>query len=421
VDICNLQFAMERNEVTAISRVIVLVLDSVGVGELPDAAEYGNQGSNTLANTARALGGLSLPNLAALGLGNIVHIPGVPPVPNPRAAFGKLATRSAGKDTTTGHWELAGLILPRPFPVYPNGFPADLIAALEARIGRRILGNRVASGTVIIEELGAEHVRTGRPIVYTSADSVFQVAAHEEVIPVEELYRICSVARELLVDKHAVGRVIARPFVGEPGAGFKRTPRRRDFSLPPIGKTILEALQERGLAVVGVGKIGNIFAEIGLTESFPTRSNEHGVDQTLEVMRSCGPGLIFTNLIDFDMLYGHRNDPVGYAGALAAFDRRLPEILDALDPADLLMITADHGCDPTTVSTDHSREYVPLLAYRTQRSRFTREPIVSAGGVDLGTRDSLSDVAATLAEVFGLTWPVGESFYRQIVSGRGGV
>lgn len=340
---------------SAIKRVIIIVLDSVGVGELPDAAEYGDLGSNTLANTARAVGGLNLPHLSALGLGNIIPIEGVPPVSTPRAAFGKLAIRSAGKDTTTGHWELAGLILSRPFPVYPSGFPTDLIATLEDRIGRRTLGNRAASGTVIIQELGVEHVRTGKPIVYTSADSVFQVAAHEEIIPVEELYRICRVARELLVGEYAVGRVIARPFTGEPGH-FVRTPRRRDFSLPPTGETILEALQKRDLIVTGVGKISNIFAGIGLTESFPTRDNDHGMQQILEVMGTFGPGLIFVNLIDFDMLYGHRNDPQGYAGALVAFDRFLPGILEALNPDDLLIITADHGCDPTTESTDHSRE-----------------------------------------------------------------
>ncbi|MBE0467073.1 MAG: phosphopentomutase [Candidatus Desulforudis sp.] len=391
---------------TIISRVIVIVLDSVGVGELPDAAAYGDEGSNTLANTARAVGGLFLPHLGALGLGNIVPVQGVPPAVDPRASYGKMATRSAGKDTTTGHWELAGLILPRAFPVYPEGFPGDLIAAFEARIGRGTLGNRAASGTVIIEELGEAHLRTGRPIVYTSADSVFQVAAHESVIPVDELYRICRVARGLLAGEHAVGRVIARPFAGEPGS-FERTPRRRDFSLAPTGRTILETLRDEGLAVVGVGKIGNIFAETGLTDSRPTWSNEHGVDTTLEVLRTCGRGLVFVNLIEFDMLYGHRNDPAGYAGALEAFDRRLPEILEALGAGDLLLITADHGCDPTTPGTDHSREYVPLLAFGTRL----------AAGIDLGTRSSLTDVAATVAEVFGLKWPVGESFYRRIVTG----
>lgn len=387
-----------------INRVIVLVLDSVGVGALPDAAAYGDQGSNTLGNVARAVGGLSLPHLSALGLGNIIPVHGVLPAKNPRAAFGKMAIRSAGKDTTTGHWELAGLILSRPFPVYPDGFPASLIAEFEARIGRRILGNKAASGTEIIEELGARHMATGWPIVYTSADSVFQVAAHEEIIPVEELYRICQIARELLTGEHGVGRVIARPFVGQPGS-FVRTPRRKDFSLPPVGKTVLQALKDQGLRVVGVGKIGNIFAETGLTESHPTRNNEHGVDKTLAVMDIGGRGLIFTNLIDFDMLYGHRNDVHGYAGALAAFDRRLPEILAAMASDDLLIITADHGCDPTMPGTDHSREYVPLLVYGER----------VAGGVDLGTRATLADVAATLAEVFGLTWPVGESFYGQIL------
>ncbi len=385
-----------------VKRVILIVLDSVGVGELPDAAAYGDAGTNTLANTARAVGGLSLPHLEALGLGNIIPVPGVPPASRPRAAYGKMATLSAGKDTTTGHWELAGLVLDRPFPVYPDGFPAALIAAFEARIGRPTLGNRPASGTAIIEELGAEHVRTGAPIVYTSADSVFQVAAHEEVIPVEELYRICRVARELLTGEHAPARVIARPFAGPPGR-FARTPRRKDFSLPPSGETILDALKKRGHAVVGVGKIGNIFAERGLTESFPTRDNEQGVDRTLAVLRTFPSGLVFTNLIEFDMLYGHRNDAHGYAAALAAFDRRLPEILGALATEDLLVLTADHGCDPTTAGTDHTREYVPLLALG---------PCLR-GGVDLGTRASLADVAATVAEVFGFGWPVGTSFYRR--------
>lgn len=392
-----------------VKRVILIVLDSVGVGELPDAAAYGDAGTNTLANTARAVGGLSLPHLEALGLGNIIPVPGVPPASRPRAAYGKMATLSAGKDTTTGHWELAGLVLDRPFPVYPDGFPAALIAAFEARIGRPTLGNRPASGTAIIEELGAEHVRTGAPIVYTSADSVFQVAAHEEVIPVEELYRICRVARELLTGEHAPARVIARPFAGPPER-FVRTPRRKDFSLPPSGETILDALKKRGHAVVGVGKIGNIFAERGLTESFPTRDNEQGVDRTLAVLRTFPSGLVFTNLIEFDMLYGHRNDAHGYAAALAAFDRRLPEILGALATEDLLVLTADHGCDPTTAGTDHTREYVPLLALG-PRLR---------GGVDLGTRASLADVAATVAEVFGFGWPVGTSFYGRLVPEGGG-
>ncbi len=395
---------------TPVKRVVLIVLDSVGVGALPDAAAYGDAGTNTLAHTARAVCGLALPHLGALGLGNIVPVAGVPPAPRPRAAYGKMATRSAGKDTTTGHWELAGLVLDRPFPVYPDGFPADVIAAFEAAIGRPTLGNRPASGTVIIEELGAEHVRTGAPIVYTSADSVFQVAAHEEVVPPEELYRICRVARMLLTGEHAVGRVIARPFAGAEGR-FARTPRRKDFSLAPGGETVLDALKARGHAVVGVGKIGNIFAERGLTASFPTRDNEQGVDRTLAVLREFLSGLVFTNLIEFDMLYGHRNDAHGYAAALAAFDRRVPELAGALAPGDLLVLTADHGCDPTTPGTDHTREYVPLLALL---------PSGLAGGVDLGTRASLADVAATVAQVFGFGWPVGESFYGQLVSEGGG-
>lgn len=382
-----------------IERVILIVLDSVGIGELPDASRYGDQGSNTLVNTARAVGGLNLPHLASLGLGHIAAIPGVPPVPSPQANFGRMREKSAGKDTTTGHWEIAGLIVSQPFPIYPEGFPPDLIREFERRIGRRTLGNKPASGTAIIEELGTEHLRTGYPIVYTSADSVFQIAAHEDVIPVDELYAMCRTARELLTGEHAVARVIARPFTGEPGS-FRRTPRRHDFSLPPIGKTILDALKEKGLEVVAVGKIADIFAGRGITRSLSTRDNQDGVDKTLRAMRETGGGLIFTNLVDFDMLYGHRNDPVGYARALEAFDRRLPEIVDVLQTTDMLIITGDHGCDPTTASTDHTREYVPLLVYgRTL-----------ASGIDLGTRETFADVAATVAEIFGFTWPVGASF-----------
>lgn len=387
-----------------INRFVIIVLDSVGIGALPDADKYGDEGSNTLVNIAKAVGGLTLPNLARLGLGNIAEIPGVPPAVESAGCFGKMAERSPGKDTTTGHWEIAGLILDRPFPVYPDGFPQELIEFFEEQIGRRVLGNKAASGTEIIAELGAEHMRTGYPIVYTSADSVFQIAAHEEIIPVEELYRICQVARKLLTGEHAVARVIARPFIGRPGA-FTRTARRHDFSLAPPCPTILDVLKENGGTVLAVGKIRDIFAGRGITSALPTVDNMDGVDKTLEIMKENGRGLVFTNLVDFDMVYGHRNDVAGYAEALAAFDRRLPEIINALRPGDILIITADHGCDPTTASTDHSREYVPLLVYG-QHIR---------SGVDLGTRQTFADVAATIAEVFQLPFGAGTSFAGEIL------
>ena len=386
-------------------RVILIVLDSVGCGDAPDAAEYGDEGSNTLANTARAVGGLNLPHLGRLGLGHVTPIQGVPPAESPAGAYGRLTEVSAGKDTTTGHWELAGVVLSQPFPTYPNGFPAELIAEFERRIGRGTLGNYPASGTVIIQELGEEHMRTGKPIVYTSADSVFQVAAHEEVIPVEELYRICQIARELLVGEHGVGRVIARPFIGRPG-NFTRTERRRDFSLSPPRDTILDVLKAAGRQVMGVGKIEDIFAHRGLTQSNHTGNNMDGVDAILEFMAADGEGLIFANLVDFDMLYGHRNNPRGYADALEAFDARLPQIEAALSEEDVLMITADHGNDPTTPSTDHSRERVPILVTGPNLRR----------NVNLGTRDSFADVAATIADLLGVTWEgPGQSFASALV------
>ena len=387
-----------------VERFIIIVLDSVGIGALPDAGKYGDEGSNTLANLARAVGGLKLPNLERLGLGNIAEIPGVPPAARPAASYGKMAEQSPGKDTTTGHWEIAGLLLEKPFPVYPNGFPPELIEFFEEQTGRRVLGNKAASGTEIIAELGAEHMRTGFPIVYTSADSVFQIAAHEEIIPVEELYRICRIARRLLTGEHAVARVIARPFIGRPGA-FVRTPRRHDFSLPPTGPTILDVLRENGFAVLAVGKIEDIFAGRGITKALPAANNMEGMDKTLECIKENGRGLIFANLVEFDMVYGHRNNAAGYAEALAAFDRRLPEIIAALHPGDVLIITADHGCDPTTASTDHSREYVPLLVYGEN----------VRPGVDLGTRQTFADVAATIAEVFHLPAPAGTSLAGEIL------
>lgn len=383
-----------------ITRIILIVLDSVGIGELPDAADYGDVGSHTLGNIAAAVGGLRLPNLQALGLGNIAPLPGIAPAAAPTAAYGKMAEQSAGKDTTTGHWELAGLVLEHPFPVYPNGFPLDVIDAFTRRIGRGILGNIPASGTQIIADLGAEHLRTGRPIVYTSADSVFQIAAHEDIIPIDELYAMCQQARDMLRGEHGVGRVIARPFVGEPG-NFTRTPRRKDFSRMPPAATVLDAAAARNLPVTGIGKIDNIFADRGITGGQHTVDNMDGVAKTLAYLAEQANGIIFTNLCDFDMLFGHRNNVDGYAQALREFDARVPELLDACRPTDLLLITADHGCDPTTPSTDHSREYVPLLAY----SPAMRQT------ADLGVRSTFADVAATIADLLDLQPPAwGRSF-----------
>ena len=387
-----------------VKRVVLIILDSVGAGALPDAAQYGDAGSDTLGNMAQALGGLHLPHLQQLGLGNIHPILGVPPEPKPLAAYGRMAEQSAGKDTTIGHWEIAGVISPQALPTYPHGFPPALIAAYEHRIGRKTLGNYPASGTVLLEELGAEHMRTGFPIVYTSADSVFQVAAHEEIIPIDELYRICGIAREMLRGQHNVGRVIARPFMGAPGA-FSRTPRRRDFSAPPPEPTLLDRVVDAGQTVWAVGKIEDIFAGHGISRAVHTDDNMEGVDKTLEAMGQAGPGLIFTNLVDFDMVYGHRNNAPGYAAALQAVDGRVPELLHALRRDDVLIFTADHGCDPTTPSTDHSREYVPLLVYGAG----------VRGGVNLGTRDTFADIGATIADWLGVPPPpAGQSFVREV-------
>lgn len=384
----------------AIHRAIVVILDSVGIGELPDAADYGDAGSHTLGNIAHALGGLDLPHLQQLGLGNIDAIEGVPAVDTPQASYGKMTELSTGKDTTSGHWELMGLVLERPFPTYPHGFPEEVITEFTRRTGKEVLGNTPTSGTTIIEELGAEHVATGKPIVYTSADSVFQIAAHEEVISVEQLYKMCEQAREMLRGEHGVGRVIARPFIGEPG-NFTRTGRRKDFSRKPPLPTVLDVAKEQGYPVTGVGKIDNIFADQGITGGNHTTNDMAGVDATLEYMRSQENGIIFTNLCDCDMLYGHRNNVEGYAQALRDFDARLPELVDAVREDDMLVLTADHGCDPTTASTDHSREYVPLLVY----GKALKE------GVNLGVRSSFADLAATIAEVLDLQSPKwGTSF-----------
>jgi phosphopentomutase len=383
-------------------RAIIIVLDGVGIGELPDAAEYGDEGSNTLGNIAKNIDNFRLPNLEKLGLGNIDNIIGFLKNPLPEGCFGKMAEKSPGKDTTTGHWEIAGIVMDRPFPVYPAGFPDFLIEEFEIAIKRKTLGNIPASGTEIIKRLGKEHLNTGYPIVYTSGDSVFQIAAHEDIIPVEELYNICKVARKMLKGEHAVGRVIARPFIGSEG-NFTRTVRRRDFSLKPPKKTLLDYIVEKGYKVKTVGKIDDIFTNQGVTESIHTQGNVDGINKTINFINEEFPGLIFTNLIDYDMLYGHRNDINGFAQALIEFDERLPKILNNLKDSDILFITADHGCDPTTLSTDHSREYVPLLVYGKK----------IATGRNLGIRKTFADLGATIAEYLntGFTGE-GISFYN---------
>lgn len=385
--------------------VTVIVLDSVGVGGAPDAARYGDEGSATLPHVAEAVGGLSLPHLESLGLGAVTEIRGVEVPDEPVGAYGSLTEISAGKDTTTGHWELMGVILEKPFPTYPDGFPEDLIARFEELTGENILGNEVASGTEIIARLGEEHMRTGEPIVYTSADSVFQIAAHVDVIPLPRLYELCEIARGMLRGEHEVGRVIARPFRGRPGA-FERTPDRHDFSVLPPTDTVLDLIARAGLEVRAVGKISDIFAGRGVTSSVPTRSNDDGISRLIEEMRANPGGLTFVNLVDFDQAYGHRNDPHGYAAALEAFDARLPEICSALGPEDALFITADHGNDPTTPSTDHSRERTPVLV--------TGEKIAP---VHLGIRGSFADLGATVLELLGIEPAIsGSSFAPAILS-----
>ena len=385
-------------------RVIWVVLDSVGVGEMPDAAQYGDAGSDTLGHIAQSRK-LHLDNLCRLGLGNIRPLDRLPPDPAPQGAYGKCALASPGKDTTTGHWEMAGIHLAKPFPVYPHGFPPEVMDEFERRIGRATLGNKAASGTEIIQELGEEHVRTGSPIVYTSADSVFQVAAHEEVIPLFELYKICDTAREILRGKHEVGRVIARPFIGSPGS-FTRTTNRHDYAVPPPKGMLLDRLAERGVEVFGIGKIFDVYLGRGIRDYETTKSNADGMEKTLQAMDSLAAGMIFTNLVDFDQLYGHRNDVEGYARALEAVDGWIPSLEARLRPGDLAILTADHGCDPTTKSTDHSREYVPLLVFGKG----------AKAGVNLGVRSTLSDIGQTVAENFGTTIATGMSFLPQITA-----
>jgi phosphopentomutase len=387
----------ERTE-PKVPRVLILVCDSFGVGDAPDADAYGDAGSDTLGNTASAVGGVRAPNLGGLGLGMLTTIRGVEPQARPGTAHGRLTERSAGKDTTTGHWEMAGIVLTEPFPLYPKGFPPEVIEPFERQIGREVLGNLPASGTEIIAKLGEEHMRTGKPIVYTSGDSVFQIATHVNVVALPTLYEWCRAARRLLNGPHNVGRVIARPFDGEPG-GFVRRPERRDFSVPPPGPTLLDRCVEHGVAVYGVGKIQDIFARQGLTEARYSDSNDHGVDLTVDFLRRPGPALVFSNLVDFDSKYGHRNDPKGYAHAIEALDLRLPELVDAL-VGGVLFLTGDHGCDPTTPSTDHSRERTPMLAAG-----------LDGGPYDVGARDTYADLGATAAELLGVPWDLqGSSF-----------
>jgi len=371
-------------------RVILIVLDSVGCGELPDAADYGDTGSDTLGNISRAVP-LAVPNLRRLGLSRVSTVGRLAAEPEPVGAFGRMSEASPGKDSVTGHWEISGLVLDRAFPVFPNGFPRELIDEFERRIGRGTLANRPASGTVIIEELGAEHVRTGKPIVYTSADSVFQIAAHEDVVPLAELYRWCQIAFELAGIGMGVGRVIARPFIGSPG-GFQRTANRRDFALTPPAATLLDRVKAAGLPVVAIGKIEDLFAGRGITSATHTANDDQGMDEVIRAMTTHDRGLIFANLVDFDTQYGHRNDVAGYAANLERADLRLGELLSRLGPRDLLIVTADHGNDPTTPSTDHAREYVPV---------FLAGPAVRAG-VDIGTRQTFADLGQTIAEVFGV-------------------
>ncbi|MFA4029635.1 MAG: hypothetical protein GDYSWBUE_000928 [Candidatus Fervidibacterota bacterium] len=388
-----------------LQRIILLVLDGVGIGELPDAHEYGDEGSDTLSHICETVEWLSLPCLERMGLGNIKPLKRIRQVEEPIASYGMMAELSKSKDTLSGHWELAGLVTEKPFPTYPNGFPSEIISAFERAIGKKVLGNKPASGTKIIEELGETHIATGYPIVYTSADSVFQIAAHEDIIPVDELYEMCRIARRILVGEHNVARVIARPFIGVPGA-FQRTPRRKDFPVEPHGRTVLEEAVDAGLKVIAIGKVGEMFSMRGISESIPTESNEHGMEVLSDVVKSGSGNIIFATLVDFDTRYGHRNDTFGFARALAEFDEALGKLLTQLGDGDMLIITADHGNDPTTPSTDHSREYVPLLAYNPSNPH----------GKPLGVRRTFADVAATIAEAFSLQKPcVGESFLMDVM------
>jgi phosphopentomutase len=386
------------------NRICLMVLDSAGIGEMPDAAKWGDAGADTIGHIAESRQ-LRLPNLQKLGLGNIRPIVGIPAMDHPIGSYGKCTLKSNGKDTTTGHWEMAGIVLEKAFPTFPNGFPDRILDRFvtEAKVPG-ILGNIPASGTEIIKQLGEEHVRTGKPIVYTSADSVFQIAAHEEVVPIDRLYEMCQIARAILQGEDEVGRVIARPFLGHNAGDFKRTENRHDYAVPPPNGNLLPVLKDAGLDVVCIGKIASIYDSVGVTKDLTAKNNEQSIDQTINAFNADSRGLIFTNLVDFDMLYGHRRDTEGYAKALEHFDDRLPEIVSAMREDDLLILTADHGNDPTKEGSDHTREYVPLLVYGAQAKR----------GIDLGTRQSLSDIGQTIAENFGVNIDDGVSFLDEL-------
>lgn len=389
---------------TELKRAVLIVLDGVGAGANPDASAYGDEGASSLEHCAQAIGGLALPQLGKIGLGNITPIVGTPPTDHALGAYGRMVEAAAGKDSTTGHWEMTGVVLQKPLPTYPHGFPADLVNEFEQAIGRQVIGNKAASGTEIIKELGAEHVRTGKPILYTSADSVFQVAAHQDIISLEELYHICKIARSLLTGDHAVGRVIARPFIGTPG-NFKRTEHRRDFSLAPLGTTLLDLLKSNGKEVIGLGKIEDLFAGRGLTQRDHTETNRDGMAATLSWLERDFTGLLFVNLVEFDMLWGHRRDSEGYAQALRDVDDWFAQVQQAMRPGDAIFFTADHGVDPTYRGTDHTREQVPLLAYG--------EPV--RAGINLGVRATFADLGQTLAQAFGVgDLAAGTSFAHEI-------
>lgn len=389
-----------------IKRIAVIVLDGVGAGELPDADEYGDRGSNSLANTARVLGGINLPNMGEIGLGNITPVQGVPPREHTRGAYGKCREISKGKDSVTGHWELMGIEVRKPFPTYPNGFPNEVLDEFKRLTGYEVLGNKPASGTEIMKELGEEHMRTGKPIVYTSADSVFQIAAHEDIIPIAEQYRICAIARDMLKGDHAVGRVIARPFIGENAANFTRTKRRHDYPLLAPSDTMLDTLVKAGHKVYATGKIDDLFGNRGISKTHHSVFNMESIQAMVDFMDEEFTGMLFANLVEFDMTYGHRNDVKGYAQKLEEFDAFLPTIRSKMQDSDIAMIVADHGVDPTTPSTDHSREYIPLLVFGKQVKN----------GVNLGIRQSFADVAATIGEAFNMKSPeVGISFLKEIL------
>lgn len=388
-----------------INRVVLFVMDSVGIGALPDAHAFGDEGANTIGNIVKATGGLNLPNLQLLGLGNIDGVTGIEPLSSVKGAYGRSAEVSNGKDTTTGHWELAGIHVTEPFQTFPQGFPEEVIKTFEERTGRRVIGNKPASGTVILDELGGEHMKTGAVIVYTSADSVFQIAAHEQVVPLEELYRMCEAAREIMMGKYAVARIIARPFLGKPGS-FERTPNRRDYSLDPFEDTLLDKAKASGLDVIAIGKIEDIYNGKGITEAIHTKDNLAGIQATIDYLKKDNQGIIFTNLVDFDSKYGHRRDPEGYRRALEEMDERIPDLLESLRPTDMIIFTADHGNDPTFRGSDHTREYIPILIYGENIKE----------NVNIGTRKTFADIAATISDILEIpATGKGESFKNSIL------